>query len=526
MRRAALAARVRRDPAMKRPATALLIGLALLAGCVALQQATPPPAPVLAPEQMPPPEPREFRAAWVATVANIDWPSRPGLPADVQRAEALAMLEKAREIGLNALILQVRPAGDALYVSALEPWSEYLSGEQGKAPSPAYDPLAFWVTEAHRRGIELHAWFNPYRARQQSAKTPLVAPHIGVRVPQLVKRYGDQLWMDPGEPEAAAHTLAVMRDVVQRYDIDAVHIDDYFYPYPISENGAEVPFPDDPAWARYQLGGGTLSRDDWRRAQVDALVEAIPREVQRIKPWVRVGISPFGIGRPDRRPAGITGFSQYDKLYADVEKWFERGWLDYLAPQLYWPITRQGQEFAPLLDYWLAENKRGRHLWPGLYTSRIAKDAPAPAEAPASGSGPWPASELIAQIGLQRARPAAAGHIHFSMIALQQDRDGIAAKLKAGPYAQAALVPATPWLDNQPPPAPTLAVAGRRVQLKPAAGEPAWLWAVWRREAGRWRFVVLPGRELSVDAEGADAVVVSAVDRLGNTSARAAILVP
>jgi uncharacterized lipoprotein YddW (UPF0748 family) len=474
--------------------------------------------------EMPPAEPREFRAAWVATVANIDWPSRPGLPADVQRGEALALLERSRTLGLNALILQIRPAGDALYPSTLEPWSEYLSGEQGKPPAPAYDPLAFWVAEAHRRGLELHVWLNPYRARASSARTPLVAPHIGVRAPQLVKRYGDQLWMDPGESAAAAHTLAVVADVVQRYDIDGVHIDDYFYPYPVNDAaGNEQPFPDDASWAAYQLGGGTLARDDWRRASVDALVQQMHATVRRLKPWVRVGISPFGIGRPDRRPAGITGFSQYDKLYADVEKWFAEGWLDYLAPQLYWPVTRQGQEFPVLLDYWVGENKAGRHLWPGLFTSRIAKDAPAPAEPPPSGPGPWPAAELLRQVELTRQRPGAGGHIHFSLIALQQDRDGIATRLRQGPYAMPALVPATPWLDSTAPPAPQLAAAGFVVRLLPAAGEPAWLWAVWRRVGGSWRFATVPGRELSLDSEGADVMVVSAVDRTGNLSPRATV---
>jgi uncharacterized lipoprotein YddW (UPF0748 family) len=521
---------------MKKVLGAALCGafVAGLAGCAAWMS-TPPLAPAAAPAatalgaaEMPPPEPRELRAAWVATVVNIDWPSRPGLPADVQRGEALALLEKAREIGLNAIVLQVRPAGDALYASALEPWSEYLSGEQGKPPEPAYDPLVFWVTEAHRRGIELHAWFNPYRARHSSAKSPLVAPHLGVRAPGVVKKYGDQLWMDPAEPAAAALTLAVMTDVVRRYDIDGVHIDDYFYPYPVQDSaGVDVPFPDDEAWARYQLGGGTLARDDWRRGQVDALVQAIHRGVHDIKPWVRVGISPFGIGKPDRRPAGISGFSQYDKLYADVEKWLDNGWLDYLAPQLYWPITRVGQEFPVLLEHWIGENRLPqRHLWPGLFTSMIAKEVPAPASAPATGRGPWPAKEVLDQVALMRARPAVGGHIHFSMVALQQDRDGIATQLRQGAYSQAALVPATPWLDSMAPPAPGLVRAGKRVRLQPAAGEPAWLWAVWRRSAGAWRFAVLPGRELSVDVEGADALVVSAVDRVGNTSLRASMRLP
>jgi len=507
----------------RRAAVAMLA--AALTSCAAWQATvTPPQAPsaALTAAEMPPPEPRELRAAWVATVVNIDWPSRPGLPAHVQRGEALALLEKAREIGLNAIILQVRPAGDAMYPSALEPWSEYLSGEQGKPPEPAYDPLAFWVTEAHRRGIELHAWFNPYRARHSSAKSPLVAPHIGVRAPNVVKKYGDQLWMDPAEPAAAAQTLAVMTDVVRRYDVDGVHIDDYFYPYPVQAGGVDVPFPDDEAWARFQLGGGSLSREDWRRSQVDTLVQALYRGVHAVKPWVRVGISPFGIGKPDRRPGGIAGFSQYDKLYADVEKWLDNGWLDYLAPQLYWPISRVGQEFPVLLDHWIGENRLAqRHLWPGLFTSMVAKELPAPAAAPATGRGPWPAKELLDQVALMRARPASSGHIHFSMAALQQDRDGLATRLRHGEYAQPALVPATTWLDNVAPPAPVLVRAGNQVRLQPAAGEPAWLWAVWRRVGGNWRFVVQPGRELSIDVSGADAVVVSAVDRVGNTSARA-----
>jgi uncharacterized lipoprotein YddW (UPF0748 family) len=473
----------------------------------------------------PPAAPREFRAAWVATVSNIDWPSRPGLGAEAQRSEALAIVDRAQRLGLNALILQVRPMGDALFASTLEPWSEVLSGEQGRAPWAAgeapWDPLAFWVREAHRRALELHAWFNPYRARHSSAKSPLAPLHLAQRRPDLVRRYGDQLWMDPAEPEAAAHTLAVIADVVRRYDIDAVHIDDYFYPYPVAVDGVDQPFPDDPPWARFQLAGGALARDDWRRAQVDALVQALQRTVQQAKPWVRVGISPFGLPRPERRPPGITGFSQYDKLYADVEKWFEAGWLDYLAPQLYWPIDRAGQEYPVLLDYWLGANRAQRHVWPGLFTSQVTRGEPL-------GPRAWPAQEVLDQVALQRTRaepsatrPAGAGgHIHFSMAALMQDRDGIASKLMAGAYAQPALVPATPWLDAAAVGAPGLAAApaapGARLSLRPAAGgEAARRWAVWRRSGGQWRFAVLAAHERSLEVAGADRVVVHGVDRLG-----------
>jgi uncharacterized lipoprotein YddW (UPF0748 family) len=479
--------------------------------------AAPPVAPQAAtpdPRDLPPPAPREFRAAWVATVANIDWPSKPGLSADALRSEALAILDRARQIGLNALILQVRPAGDALYPSTLEPWSEVLSGEQGRPPwsarEAAWDPLAFWVHEAHRRALELHVWFNPYRARHSSAKSPLVAPHIGSRLPAVVKRYGDQLWMDPGEPAAAAHSLAVVADVVRRYDVDGVHIDDYFYPYPVpstaAANGPDTPFPDSESFARYQLAGGTLERDDWRRSNVDRFVQDLYTAVHQTKPWVRVGISPFGVGKPDRRPAGVAGFSQYDKLYADVEKWVNQGWLDYLAPQLYWQVLREGLPFEPLLDQWVAENPQQRHLWPGFFTSQLGKPG-------------WKPAEILQQIQLQRARgDKATGHIHFSMVALMQDREGIATQLRNGPYAQAALVPATPWLDGLAPPAPRLQREGTRVRIVPGAGEVAQRWAVWRRSGQQWRFTVQASQETLIDSEGADLVATAAVDRVGNLS--------
>ncbi len=503
---------------------------------------TPPPPPS---PDVPPPAPREFRAAWVATVSNIDWPSAPGLSAAVQRNEALALLDRAKAIGLNALILQVRPAADAIYPSALEPWTEYLSGEQNKAPGDAsWDPLAFWVQQAHQRGLELHAWINPYRARHSAAKSPLVASHIAVRRPDLVKRYGDMLWMDPGEPDAAAHTLAVVADVVRRYDIDGLHIDDYFYPYPVPVPGvagltvaagatvassgpsaADLPFPDDESYARYRLSGGALARDDWRRANVDALVEAMHRTVHAVKPWVRFGVSPFGVGKPTLRPAGVVGFSQYDKLYADAELWLAQGWLDYLAPQLYWQIAREGLQFPVLLDYWLAQNPAQRHVWPGLFSSQVGRN--------------WPAREIVEQIAVQRSRAAAGGHIHFSMVALQQDRDGLATLLQSGPYRQAALVPATPWLASTSPGArhgaPRWSVVGTRVHIEPAmdassgaalptaaapppAPAPAQsptLWAVWRRVGSDWRFAVLPGGERRIDIAGAQLITVSAVDRLG-----------
>lgn len=501
----------------------------LLASCTSVAPVAPPvterPLPVppaqAGTELTPPPAPREFRAAWVSTVANIDWPSKSGLNAAQQQAEAIAILDRARSMNLNAIVLQVRPGADAMYASEIEPWSEYLSGAQGKAPQPWYDPLKFWITQAHARGLELHAWFNPYRARHSAARSPVAFNHISRTTPAAVKPYGRFLWMDPGEEAASKQTLAVILDVVRRYDIDGVHIDDYFYPYPV-EAGAgpegaldatggskpELDFPDQPAWQRYLLTGGKLSRPDWRRQNVNQLIEAMYKGIHAEKSWVRFGISPFGLGRPDRRPPGIAGFSQYDKLYADAETWLENGWLDYLSPQLYWPIAQAPQAYGVLLDYWVAQNRQGRHIWPGLYTSRIG--APTKSYAP---------DEIVQQIGLTRTRPKAGGHVHFSIAALMENRQGISDQLKAGHYAGPALVPATPWLGNAGPGAPTVSVKGSAralVSLKLVPGKDNAHFAIWSRHGSEWRFAVAPAgkTEWSVP-DGASAVVVSAVDRLG-----------
>lgn len=381
---------------------------------------------------------REWRAAWVATVANIDWPSKPGLSAEAQQAEIRALCDSAQRTGLNALILQVRTSADALYESRLEPWSEYLTGVQGR--SPGYDPLAVWLHEAHARGLELHAWFNPYRARHSTARSPLADSHLARTRPDWVKSYGDQLWIDPGEEAAAEHTLAVVRDLLSRYAVDGVHIDDYFYPYPVTAtpndpgNKVEIDFPDEPSWQRYLAGvpgvtpAGSLSRADWRRYNVNRLVQRLYALVHEVRPGTRLGVSPFGLPKPSVRPAGITGFSQYDKLYADVELWLREGWMDYLVPQLYWPRAQAGQSFEPLMRAWGEQNPRGLPIYPGLFTSRI-NDTPQS----------WPVEEVTEQIAIARRVSAewgqAGGHAHFSMVALAQNRKGIADALRQGPYA-------------------------------------------------------------------------------------------
>ncbi|MEP7157477.1 MAG: family 10 glycosylhydrolase [Betaproteobacteria bacterium] len=509
----------------------LLCGLAIVAGCANDTTSAANTAGGAAFSVLPPPVPREFRAAWVATVANIDWPSKKGLPVEQQRQEIIRIVERAKELNLNAIIFQVRPAADALYASPLEPWSEYLTGEQGKPPEPFYDPLAMWIEESHKRGLELHAWFNPYRARHTSAKGPQAKSHVANTHPAVVKEYGGYLWMDPAEPFAAQRSIDVILDVVRRYDVDGVHVDDYFYPYPVAlnpgapptENAPELDFPDEPAWSRYILSGGRLSRADWRRQNVNQLIERIYNDVHREKLWVKVGVSPFGIGRPDRRPPGIAGFSQYDKLYADVELWFRSGWLDYLAPQLYWPIEQAPQAFGTLMEYWIAENTAGRHLWPGLFTSRIDSSAKS-----------WKPEDITNQIAMMRNRKPVGGHIHFSMVTLMENRRDVNEQLKRA-YQTPALVPATPWLDNVAPATPIVdglaIVAGRpaiTLQLSAAPGKAVSQYAVWSRYGGEWQLKIVPidirkpRTEVTLAAastKGAlSAVSVSAIDRMGNES--------
>jgi uncharacterized lipoprotein YddW (UPF0748 family) len=466
----------------------------------------------------PPPAQREFRAAWVASVVNIDWPSKPGLPVEQQQREMLAILNRARELNLNAIILQIRTSADALYPSELEPWSEYLTGAQGQPPELQYDPLAAWIAESHRRGIELHAWFNPYRARHPNAKTPEAPNHIANAKPHLVKQYGGYLWLDPGEKEAEDHTVAVFMDVVRRYDVDGVHIDDYFYPYPDPQAGE---FPDDPSWQKYQSAGGTLSRADWRRDNINRTIERIYTEIKSAKPHVKFGISPFGIWQPGYPPE-VKGFNQYESLYADAKLWLNKGWCDYYTPQIYWKIDAPEQPYANLLAWWIEQNTRGRHIWPGNFTSRIGDPNPQRRFEP---------QEIVNQIAVTRTYDGASGNVHFSMKPLLQNRRNIATMLREGQYADPALVPASTWLDDQPPAAPrayvTGAIAdGAPLSLEPAEDERPWLWTVYVRHGNGWRTHVLPGIDrqfiLKDDPELGPpaAVAVAAVDRCGNESRR------
>ncbi len=457
---------------------------------------------------------REFRAAWVATVANIDWPSKRGLSTAEQQTELVAILDRAVELNLNAIVFQVRPHCDALYDSKLEPWSEYLTGTMGQAPDPFYDPLEFAVAEAHRRGLELHAWFNPYRAVHAGSKGPIPADHISKTHPELVRTYGKQMWLDPGEPGAADHSAAVILDVVKRYDVDGVHFDDYFYPYQIQdEDKRNVPFPDDASWKKAQAAGNELNRDDWRRQNVDRLIKRVADEVHAEKPWVKFGISPFGIWRPGNPPQ-IKGFDAYASLYADARKWWNEGWVDYLTPQLYWKVESPGQCYPLLMQWWHQENTQDLHLWPGNYTSRVSNRS----------KTAWSPEEITLQIAHTRAHPGATGNVHFSMKALMDDERGVAPALRDGPYQEPALVPASPWLGDEAPSIPSVSVRAEpakwQVSFELADGLQPWLWVIRTRQAGEWKIEITAGRnrdtEIHFDESAPPThVAISAISRTG-----------
>lgn len=444
--------------------------------------------------------PREFRGAWVATVANIDWPNKRGDPTDVQRRQMLAILDRARDLNLNAVVFQVRPSCDALYASKIEPWSEYLTGQQGKAPEPYWDPLAYMVQEAHKRGIQVHCWFNPYRAKHPNQKGDVAPNHIAKTNPSVVKSYGGYLWLDPGEPSVQKRSLDVMLDVVRRYDVDGVHIDDYFYPYPVKDSaGQKVPFPDDPSWNAYRRSGGNLSRDDWRRQNVDSFIERLYSGVKREKKWVLVGISPFGIYRPGV-PEGIkAGVDQYSELYADCLKWYEKGWCDYLAPQLYWPISQTAQAYPTLLKFWLANNPSQRHLWVGNFTSRLTE-----------GAKGWSAKEILNQVAMSRQTGDDSGNIHFSMECLMSNSQGVTTALKSGPYANEAFVPPSPWLGGKKVEAPLLdAVSGGNAVIRSSSQ----LFAISYLIEGNWTSWESLSQTVTPSKPGAQYVAVVAFDR-------------
>ncbi len=455
--------------------------------------------------------PREFRAAWVATVANIDWPSKSGLSTAEQQKEAIKILDFLESHNYNAVILQVRPQADALYPSKLEPWSFFLTGVQGKAPNPYYDPLQFWIKEAHQRGIELHVWLNPFRAYHTTGgeinETSIVKKHPD----WVVALKNGFYWLDPSKKAVQDHVMAVVKDIIERYDIDGVHFDDYFYPY--ASYNKKQDFPDSGSYSAYKAGGGKLETGDWRRENVNKFINRVYTEIKNEKPAILFGISPFGIYRPGS-PASIQGMDQYSELYADAKLWLNKGWLDYLTPQLYWKINQKAQSFPVLLGWWKEQNLENRHLWPGIKLDY--------------GGDADNTDEIINQIMITRGMmPKDKGAVQWSLTALFKNPE-LAKAILAGPYSKKALIPASPWLDKNLPSAPkvTYAVSGKNYQFhwEPNGNKEAFQWVIYYKYNELWEYKIFTSEteevKLPIQINGyqLSEIGITAVDRSGNES--------
>lgn len=382
---------------------------------------------------------REFRGAWLHTV----WQTQYRQQTTEQNMEYLArQLDSLKAAGVNAVIFQVRPQADAFYASSLEPWSRFLS-DDGKAPVPFWDPLEYMVDETHARGMELHAWLNPYRVTT-SAKQTLPKNHIYHKHPERFARYDGKLYFDPGLPENREFIGAVVDDIVQRYDIDGIHFDDYFYPYPV----AGKKFPDDASYAKY---GNGMTIDDWRRRNVDILIEDIHRRIAGRKPWVRFGVSPFGIWRNktnDPRGSETSGLQNYDSLYADVLLWEEKGWIDYLVPQLYWELDHKSAGYLVLVDWWNNNAGKQRHLFIGQDIGRTMTE-----------------NGLHRKISLAREAPNISGNCWWPGYALTRNEKGVADSLMTCYQAHPAIIPSCPWIaDNAPAPVAKLKVSKNKIE--------------------------------------------------------------
>jgi uncharacterized lipoprotein YddW (UPF0748 family) len=445
----------------------------------------------------------ELRGVWIATVDNIDWPSRPGLSEADQKREALAILDRADQVGLNAIFLQVRPTCDSMYESSLEPWSAFLTGQSGR--SPGYDPLAFWIDGAHARGMQLHAWVNPYRARHPKSIGTDAPSHVSRTMPDAVATYGDYLWLDPGNARARAHTLGVVEDILKRYDVDGLTLDDYFYPYPIKGKA----FPDQASYGAYTRAGGRLALADWRRENTAAMVQDLHTLVQRVRPGAWFSISPFGIWRPGN-PAPVKGFDAYEGLFADSRAWLREGRVDALHPQLYWKIDAPQQPFGALLDWWRSQRASGAALWVALYASRTD---------PAGDN--WGAGEILRQIELARSRGDVGGHVLFSMKAIMNDWAGLSGVLEHNAYPQAATPPPCPRARSLNPAPSRLEgrSSGGALDASWGPAEHVSRWVVYERRGGAWTSR-LSGRTaeeipLRNDRGRLEALGIAAVDGAG-----------
>jgi uncharacterized lipoprotein YddW (UPF0748 family) len=385
----------------------------------------------------------EFRGVWVATVDNIDFPSSKTLSTEAQKAEFISLLEMHKRNGMNAIIVQIRPATDAFYPSQYEPWSEWLTGKQGKPPVPYYDPLKFMITETHKRGMEFHAWMNPYRAEFRIGKSSISPTHITKLHPEWFIDYGGTKYFDPGNKDAQKFVANVVRDVVHRYNIDAIHFDDYFYPYRIA--GKE--FGDDASFKKY---GNGMEKETWRRSNVDSIICMLSKVIKQENKYCQFGISPFGVWRNiDKDPEGSNtkaGQTNYDDLYADILLWLKMKWIDYVVPQLYWEFGQKVVGYEVLSDWW-ARHAYGRQLYIGQGIYRAMEPR----------SYAWHnKNELPNQIKRLREYPQIQGSVFFSSKTFSSNPNGWNDSLRNNYYKYPAIPPPMPWIDSIKPGRPVL----------------------------------------------------------------------
>lgn len=382
---------------------------------------------------------QEFRAVWVATVDNIDWPTKGNYDSEKQQQEFRNLLDRHQRNGINAVIAQVRPATDAFYPSPYEPWSEWLTGRQGAPPRPYYDPLQFMIEETHKRGMEFHAWCNPYRAVFKLGKSFIASTHITRLHPEWFLDYGDKKYFDPGHPEAQQFVVNVIRDIVSRYAVDAIHFDDYFYPYRLP--GKE--FPDSRSYQKFSNG---MRLDDWRRSNVDSIILKLGRAIKAENKFCRFGISPFGVWRNnDKDSAGSAtqaGQTNYDDLYADILLWLKNDWIDYVAPQLYWEFGHPRAPYEVLLDWW-NRNTFGKHCYIGLGVYR-------------AGSNPaWKDKTLLPrQVDALRKATNIQGMVFFSSKSFESNPNGWNDSLQQRLFNEPAIVPPMSWISTTKPEKP------------------------------------------------------------------------
>ena len=368
----------------------------------------------------------EFRGVWIATVSNIDWPAFPTVSAEIQKASFIRLLDMHKANGLNAVVVQVRPAADAFYPSQYEPWSQFLTGVQGQPPFPYYDPLAFMITETHKRNMEFHAWMNPYRAVFNTSTSSISATHITKLHPEWFLMYGDKKYFDPGNKEVQQYVTAIVQDVVKRYDVDAIHFDDYFYPYRIAGKN----FPDDIMYRQY---GNGLSKDDWRRSNTDSIISNLYKTIKATRANCQFGISPFGVWRniandPD---GSITtaGQTNYDDLYADILLWLRKGWVDYITPQLYWEFGHKAAPFEELVQWW-GRHTYGKNCYIGLGIYRAGSNAA------------WSnKNQLPMQINAIRNIPTLNGMVFYSSKVFEKNPNGWNDSLRLNYFSQPAATP-------------------------------------------------------------------------------------